>query len=218
MATDHIDSLLERYLALLDEYTRLRDRLSRLQSGVYHNIARANFSAERGLRYGQDQYDDRMQASRLLRIQVDGGGRDGVPSFGVADAAAATAAAETDEDEDKGEDDSGDKDGEEDVAGDAANGDEKKEEPSKPVNPLRWFGILAPMPLRNAQGLSVETIEQVVPRLVTVNAEMLNLEIEVRRARKKRAKTEQQKSKTEAAALETESTERQNTATPVEAS
>lgn len=219
MATDHIDSLLERYLALLDEYTRLRDRLSRLQSGIYHNIARANFSAERGLRYGRDHYDDRMQASRLLRIQVDGGGREGVPSFGVVDAAAAAAAAETDEHEDKGEDDSGDKDGKEKVKDDAVKDDEKKkEEPSKPVNPLRWFGILAPMPLRNAQGLSVETIEQVVPRLVTVNAEMLNLEIEVRRARKKRAKAEQQKSRTETAALETDATERQSTATPVEAS
>ena len=205
MDPDHIDSLLERYLALLDEYTRLRDRLSRLQSGVYHNIARANFSAERGLRYGRNQYDDRMQASRLLRIQVDGDEGEGVPSFGMVDAAAAVESDDGDDD-----DDSEDK-------GDPASDDEK-EKVAKPVNPLRWFGILAPMPLRNAQGLSVETIEQVVPRLVTVNAEMLDLEIEVRRARKKRAKVEQQKTKSEAAAPETGSFETQGTPTPVEAS
>lgn len=177
MDQEHIDSLLERYLTLLDEYSRLRDRLSRLQSDVYHNIARANFSAERGLRYGQDQYDERMQASRLLGIEDC----EGVPSFSIVDAA---------EDEDKSD---------------------EEEKGAKLVNPLRWFGLLAPMPLRNAQGLSVEAVEQVVPRLVSVNAEMLNLEIEVRRARKRRARTEQQKSKSGAAAAE-------GTATPEEAS
>jgi hypothetical protein len=196
MDQDHIDSLLERYLALLDEYTRLRDRLTRLQSGVYQGIARANFSAERGLRYGQDQYDGRMRALRVLDIRVDQGGS--VPSFVVVDAAT-TAQIVDDGDVDSGsEEEVGRKDG---------NGEQEKEKDevaTKPVDPLRWFGLLAPMSLRNAQGLSVEAVEQVIPRLVTVNAEMLNLEIEVRRARKKRSKAAQQqqqqkKTKAEAA-------------------
>ena len=62
----HIDALLEQYLQLLNEYTELRGQLSQLQSDVFHNIARANFAAERGLRYGQDHYDERMQALRAL--------------------------------------------------------------------------------------------------------------------------------------------------------
>ena len=62
----HIDALLERYLGLLDEYTQLRKSLSQIQSNVYQNIARANFAGERGMRYGQDHYDERMQAIRLL--------------------------------------------------------------------------------------------------------------------------------------------------------
>lgn len=44
------------------------EKLTLLQ--VYQQIARANFSADRGIRYGEDLYDARMQASRLCRITV----------------------------------------------------------------------------------------------------------------------------------------------------
>lgn len=203
----HIDSLLHRYLLLLDEYTTLRSRLSDLQTGVYQGIARANFSAERGLRYGRDQYDDRMQASRRVAIK-DEKKEDGVttPIFSVVDGSAekATAAAGHKEGEDTGEsakeDESDDNNKEASATGEGEEEKKQAEEPPAAAsatkqhvnNPLRWFGILAPMPLRNAQSLSVEAVEQVIPRLVTVNAEMLDLEIEVRRARKKRAKAGEQ--------------------------
>ncbi|KAI1485341.1 hypothetical protein F5X96DRAFT_349226 [Biscogniauxia mediterranea] len=67
----HIDALLERYLHLLHEYTSLREQLSALQAGMYQDIARANFAAERGLRFGRDHYDERMQASRRLSISLE---------------------------------------------------------------------------------------------------------------------------------------------------
>ncbi|KFH40742.1 hypothetical protein ACRE_085610 [Hapsidospora chrysogenum ATCC 11550] len=200
MDQDHIDSLLERYLALLDEYTRLRDRLSRLQSGVHQNIARANFSAERGLRYGQDQYDGRMRASRVLDIRVEQQQGTGVPSFGVVDATT-TARTPDDGDVDSGSEEEEEAEAEEGRKDDSGEEEKEKDESvTKPVDPLRWFGLLAPMPLRNAQGLSAEAVEQVIPRLVTVDAEMRNLEIEVRRARKKRSKAAQQQNKAGAAA------------------
>ncbi len=65
-----MNELLQRYLTLLDEYTSLRTELSRLQTGVYQDLARANFAAERGMRYGADYYDERMQALRTLRVDV----------------------------------------------------------------------------------------------------------------------------------------------------
>lgn len=65
---------------------------------------------------------------------------------------------------------------------------EKKKVMSK--DPLRWFGLLTPQPLRTAQASSVEAVSTVIPRLVTLNQEMSQLEIEVRRARKKRSKAE----------------------------
>ncbi|AEO69467.1 uncharacterized protein THITE_130489, partial [Thermothielavioides terrestris NRRL 8126] len=74
---ESIDSLLAHYLDLLDEYTRLRDALHTLQADMFQHLARANFSAERGVRYyGQDYYDERMQATRRVQIRLRGEGGD----------------------------------------------------------------------------------------------------------------------------------------------
>lgn len=213
MDQDHIDDLLERYLSLLDEYTRLRTRLSTVQSGVFHNIARANFTGERGLRYGSNQYDDRMQASRLLNIALrngnnevevgrDGGGEDeggrGLVEFTVAPKASdrTHGTTKTGNGSGENEDNAASVGGDENKSQTDADGirqprkEESKKTASKSGDPLRWFGLLTPMPLRDAQSQSIEAVEQVIPRIATVSAEMLHLEIEVRRARKKRSKAE----------------------------
>ncbi|KAF5661582.1 vacuolar ATPase assembly VMA22 [Fusarium heterosporum] len=180
MEQQHIDELLQRYLGLLDEYTQLRQSLSQLQSGVYQNIARANFSGERGMRYGPDHYDERMQATRILSIEQ---GEDKEPVISVIDASdgeqeevkEANSSAEESHDTSK-------------ISTEEVKPAEKKRKKNK--NPLHWFGLFAPMPLRTAQTQSVQAVEDIIPRLVSVNAEMLNVEIEVRRARKRRAKAE----------------------------
>lgn len=206
MDQEHIDTLLERYLTLLDEYTQLRDRLSRSQSDVFHSIARANFSGERSMRYGRDHYDERMQASRRLNICEgdEGEGRE----FEVVN----TAKEETKEDPEESVDEEQTNDDEPDAAEvkeeDTSDEKPKKAKEKKPVDPLRWFGLFAPMPLRNAQAQSIEAVESIIPRLVTVKAEMHNVEIEVGRARKKRAKAAEKKTKSEV----------QSAATAVEAS
>ena len=173
----HIDSLLQRYLLLLDEYTRLRTQLSTLQASVFRDIARANFSAERGLRYGQDQYDERMQALRTVRIGMK---EEGLPHFEVVDA-------EGDKEDEVTEGKATGEEGETDE-------DTKEEQPERKKviskDPLRWFGLLTPQSLRTAQASSIEAVSTVIPRLVTLNQEMSQLEIEVRRARKKRSKAE----------------------------
>ncbi|KAI1457231.1 hypothetical protein F4805DRAFT_198951 [Annulohypoxylon moriforme] len=187
MDADHIDKLLERYLHLLHEYTTLRDQLSSLQTGMYQNIARANFAAERGLRFGQDHYDERMQASRRVVIVKDNDDQESsVPIFTIAaepikELGKEVAAADNDDD-----------------ARGVVSGEEKDQDADASVaskkirrkDPLRWFGLLTPMALRQAQAQSIEAVEQVIPKLVSVNAEMAQVEIEVRRARKKRAKAE----------------------------
>ncbi|KAK1640495.1 hypothetical protein BDP81DRAFT_420176 [Colletotrichum phormii] len=209
METDHIDGLLERYLLLLDEYTALRERLSGTQAGMYQNIARANFSAERGVRYGPDYYDQRMRASRTLEVAVNDRG---VPRFEVVKAAddgdavtepkveaaedgvsAAAAAKSGDVDEAPGMESEGvtSSVGEETEKEAEKEKEKTKQNKKKKSNdPLRWFGILAPMSLRQAQTLSVQAVQDVIPRLVSVDAEMKDIEIEVRRARKRRAKAE----------------------------
>ncbi|KAI9167382.1 Coiled-coil domain-containing protein [Paramyrothecium foliicola] len=181
MSQAHIDELLVQYLALLDEYTKLRQELSKLQASVYQDIARANFSAERGLRYGQDHYDDRMQALRRLEITA---GEADVPAFVIAKVDSTGPAGPAEERSEPAKEGADEKpqEGEKDAAGET--------KAPKQRNPLHWFGLLAPMPLRNAQAHSIEAVERVIPRLASLSAEMLNLEIEVGRARKRRAKAE----------------------------
>ncbi len=170
-----VDALLEEYLGLLDEYTTLRTELATLQSNMYQHIARANFSAERGLRYGQDHYDDRMQA--LRRVQIAWGGS-GAASFSVSKDWNSSAPSTR---------------GQESPDAAAENDSESPETKDTALalkDPLQWFGILTPMPLRLAQSNAVEAVEQLVPRLASLSARMSEVEIQVRRARKKRARAE----------------------------
>ncbi|KAK1769147.1 hypothetical protein QBC33DRAFT_557201 [Phialemonium atrogriseum] len=196
-ADDTIDTLLERYLGLVDEYTRLRAALADLQAGVYQDIARANFAAERGVRYGRDFYDGRARSLRTLVIttaatttttttsttnQDDASSvcpADSFPRFEVVPVPAADA----DQDQDQVKDQEKDQD-------DSQADDPPSPAPTpKPTDPLHWFGLLAvPAPLRRAQARSVEAVEAVVPRLASVAAEMAAVEIQVRRARKRRAR------------------------------
>ncbi|KAI0148494.1 hypothetical protein GGR57DRAFT_242665 [Xylariaceae sp. FL1272] len=220
-----IDTLLERYLHLLHEYTTLRSELNSLQTGIYQSIARANFSAERGVWYGRDFYDERMQASRLVSTSLEppslpGDGEEGndsreqvmcsgesVPTFRVVKA---------EEVERGGQKESRDEhpDGSEDAIGGSSvpakerdtsiiDTDAKLEEKAVASDsdttllktatrkdPLRWFGLMAPTSLRQAQSHSIRAVGDVIPRLCSVNAEMSRVEIEVRRARKRRGKAE----------------------------
>ena len=186
---EEIDNLLQLYLLLLDEYTRLRDALNALQASIFQNLARANFSAERGIRYyGQDYYDDRAQAVRMLtvgRSSLSGsatfefaadGGSSPVRGQEDADASKDKIDVKMDQKEEKGK-------GKEEEA-------ESPRQGPSPKDPLRWFGILTPMPLREAQKQAVRAAEHLIPRLATVSAEMAAVELEVRRARKKRAKAD----------------------------
>jgi len=194
MADDTIDNLLERYLGLVDEYTKLRAALTDLQAGLYQDIARANFAAERGIRYGQDFYDDRMQSLRRLLITQESDADDdaGYAGFKV------VARVSTDSGEGQGPEshgtgtDPGDDQGDEKPEAEAAEAAQPAAAAStqKQRDPLRWFGLLAPMPLRQAQARAVQAVEQMIPRLASIDAEMAAVEIQVRRARKRRAKAE----------------------------
>lgn len=53
-----------------------------------------------------------------------------------------------------------------------------------PRDPIRWFGLLVPSPLRSAQSKFIEVIEGSVPQLVTLTKELRALEIEIGRLRK----------------------------------
>lgn len=52
------------------------------------------------------------------------------------------------------------------------------------TDPLLMFGILTPPILRQAQSSAIELVEEIIPRLASVDAEMREAEIGIRRARK----------------------------------
>ncbi|KAK3401072.1 hypothetical protein B0T20DRAFT_160291 [Sordaria brevicollis] len=236
-----IDLLLTRYLSLLDEYTTLRSSLSSLQVDMYQNLARANFAAERGVRYGKDYFDERMVAGRRVRVssrngeRVGGEGTEGemnkvedeeVMEWRVVkvDEDGNEVMTEKEEGEKNGwneagkEEDTQQRDGQEEEhdqdSQDAKESTDRQQQDSTPEkdddseapeetveekkarlkkirnDPLRWFGLLTPLPLRLAQTQAIQAVEDIIPRLVTVNAEMQQVEIEVRRARKRREKAE----------------------------
>ncbi len=64
----------------------------------------------------------------------------------------------------------------------------KSKEPLAKNDPIRMFGILTPPALRLTQQDALQIIEKMVPALLSVDMQMRDLEIKVRRARKFRAK------------------------------
>ncbi|EHK17099.1 uncharacterized protein TRIVIDRAFT_66059 [Trichoderma virens Gv29-8] len=196
MDQDHIDSLLASLLNLVHEYEALQLELSKLTSGVHLNLAKANFAGERGMRYDADHFNGAMRATRGIKITD---GEDGVPVFTYKKLDSPPD--EEDQEEDEKQEDS--PEGESAAAAAQENSeaspegkDEDKEEQdkkkTKKVNrdPLNRFGLLVPAPLREAKSLSIQMVEQIIPRIASIKARIADVEIEIRRAKKKRAKAE----------------------------
>lgn len=55
-------------------------------------------------------------------------------------------------------------------------------------DPLKWYGVLVPPALRSSQASFKSAVIEAMPALVNVNTEMKEVEIEIRRTRKKLGK------------------------------
>ncbi|KAK0510077.1 hypothetical protein JMJ35_007471 [Cladonia borealis] len=168
-----LDDLLVRYLHLLDQHQKLRQELNRLLSDGYLSLAQANFSNPNRIRYGQDYYDDRMQASTLVSSNLSH------PCFSVMKPGA------TDPTKVLVNDVVGDHEESKTTAGTSeAIVDEKCKASGLPCDPLNWFGILVPPGLRASQSNFQSAVIDIIPALASTTNEMKEVEIEVRRARK----------------------------------
>ncbi|RDL34463.1 uncharacterized protein BP5553_07591 [Venustampulla echinocandica] len=191
--SDEIDRLLEQYLQLLDQYTTLRSSLSKTQSTIYQSIARANFSAERGVRYGADFYDERIQATRVCRVTVPGHINSENPTGTRTSAAAYTVVSTACLEDDaasgmakKDDIDPNEKENARELDEEKDNGQAETKPRSR--DPIRIFGVFVPPALKLAQSEAVKMIENIIPKLVSVDAEMKEVEIKIGRARKHRLK------------------------------
>ncbi|KAE9367388.1 hypothetical protein N431DRAFT_486513 [Stipitochalara longipes BDJ] len=196
LLSEEIDHLFEHYLQLLHQYDTLRSSLSTVQASIQQNIARANFDAQRGVRYGQDCYDQRMQAVRRCCVTSS---PEGPAVFVVSTVGKDRSAASEGMHKENAESEKPgipayvdgmkeEVDAEETAEGDKPKEDAEEKRADKPKDPIRMFGILTPQALRLAQGGGIKMVEDIVPKLVSIDAEMKEVEIKIRRARKHRAK------------------------------
>ncbi|THY44475.1 hypothetical protein D6C97_08915 [Aureobasidium pullulans] len=68
---DQLDALWEKHLTLLDSYHQAQQQLARHFSSGFFDLAQATFKSTTRVRYGQEYYDDRMQATRRFEASTD---------------------------------------------------------------------------------------------------------------------------------------------------
>ena len=171
--TRTLDDLLERYLHLIENYQKLRRDLSMHLSNGFMSLAQANFSSPNRAHYGQDYYDQRMQASTLVSLSENN------PCFFIT-RKIVRAASPTIPDMAN-------------ISNSTSSGPETPEtrpksdslSTTKACNPINWFGILVPPALRSSQNSFSSAVVDIVPALASVSDQMRKTEIEVRRTRKK---------------------------------
>ena len=167
----HLDDVLEQYLTLLDRYQNLQQELSSNLSNGYLSLAQANFSNANRVRYGQDYYDDRMQATARYTL------RESSPCFQIHELQEPLANLERTE---LKEEQSSSQTSDEAEVPSAA-----EIRSSTPCDPLKWFGFHVPPALRATQASFRSVVLENVPALVSLSAEMKEIEIEIMRTRKK---------------------------------
>lgn len=176
--TDSLDVLLERYLHLLHEYQSMQQKMAKELSSGYFSLAQANFSNPNRIRYGQDFYDDRMQALTRFGINLEQKETSDEESYMQPKLdllATPTQQPIREKLEEKEAEEEGD-----------TGFNERNTDCGAPSSdPLKWFGILVPPALRKSQDSFRNAATEVVPSLANVVNEMKSLEIEIRRTRKK---------------------------------
>ncbi|KAL8906399.1 MAG: hypothetical protein Q9207_002060 [Kuettlingeria erythrocarpa] len=175
---DTLDGLLERYLNMLHRYQSLQERLAKDLASGHFSLARANFSNPNRIRYGQDFYDERMQASTRFNIsalaeELSVPSIVGQPREDTITVRTLTPTTKISKEKRL--------QNEENLL--YADDDSKAELPIS--ESLRWFGILVPPPLRASQSSFKSAVTETIPSMASISWDMGLLEIEIRRTRKK---------------------------------
>lgn len=160
---DQLDNLWETYLALLDDYAKAQDELRRHLSSGFFALAKAQSSAPLGRRYGQDWYDERMKAARL--VQVSAGSSDqskDSETSGIRNARLSMVAAGLQNDNQEPSAKLSEKEPAQQPSPPSTPEPEMSteqtddnltnhEQKTRAPDPLKWFGILVPSDLKKAQ-------------------------------------------------------------------
>jgi hypothetical protein len=130
-------------------------------------------------------YDGRMQAQRFLQIKT--GDTDGI-SFEVKKEGSSEEVSEKEKDNKTSA-----KEDENEKSNPSSTKDNERVKRGK--DPIRMFGYSIPSALKAAQVEAIKMVESSIPQICAVNAEMMEVEIKIRRARKQRVKAEEKELK-----------------------
>ncbi|THY88228.1 hypothetical protein D6C95_07129 [Aureobasidium pullulans] len=213
---DQLDALWEKHLTLLDSYHQAQQQLARHFSSGFFDLAQATFKSTTRVRYGQEYYDDRMQATRRFEASTDDNdlpclalkADDTSPSTDTSNEHS-TKSGEKSSEKEAGEkkteepeqqptppstpprdpdEEEPSKEQEEQDKSKTTSGQDKAQ--NKPCDPLHWYGILVPPALRASQKSFISAVES--PLIEAANsAQALRLvAVEIRKLRKDIKKAE----------------------------
>ncbi|THW86544.1 hypothetical protein D6D17_09069 [Aureobasidium pullulans] len=213
---DQLDALWQKHLTLLDSYHQAQQQLARHFSSGFFDLAQATFKSTTRVRYGQEYYDDRMQATRRFEASTND---NDVPCLALKADDTSPPTDTSNEHSTKSGEKSSDKEAKKKKTEEPEQQptppstpprDPDEEEPSKeqeeqdtsrttsdqdkaqkkPRDPLHWYGILDPPALRASQNSFISAVES--PLIEAANsAQALRLvAVEIRKLRKDIKKAE----------------------------
>lgn len=200
---DQLDALWEKHLTLLDSYHQAQQQIARHFSSGFFDLAQATFKSTTRVRYGQEYYDDRMQAITRFEASIDNNDISHL-SLRIKDTPAPSTKDSDKESAEKSRNfiKESDKQGQVDQSDQQEKKDnfEEQEHEDKPDNkekthnkvrdPLHWYGILVPPSLRASQKSFNSAIHDPVITAANSAQALRRVDMDIRKLRKDIKKAE----------------------------
>ncbi|KAG9570778.1 hypothetical protein KCU71_g1100, partial [Aureobasidium melanogenum] len=201
---DQLDALWEKHLILLDSYHQAQQQIARHFSSGFFHLAQATFKSTTRVRYGQEYYDDRMQATTRFDASVDD---QDLPRLGlkVNDTTSPSTKDSTNESSDEKEEDtptqqptppstppteSEELPEEQSHENKSEAADDKESKQKKVRDPIHWYGILVPPSLRSSQNSFKSAIQDPIVEAANSAQALRYVNMEIRKLRKDIKKAE----------------------------
>lgn len=199
---DQLDALWENHLTLLDSYHQAQQQIARHFSSGFFDLAQATFKSTTRVRYGQEYYDDRMQATTRFEASIDNKDVSHLalilndtpsPSTKGSDKESTDKSPDFDNDSNKqGQEDTSDEQEDRDKPEQQEQDkpDDKAKTHNKVRDPLHWYGILVPPSLRASQKSFISAIHDPVIDATNAAQALRRVDMDIRKLRKDIKKAE----------------------------
>ncbi|KAH0290498.1 hypothetical protein M436DRAFT_80677 [Aureobasidium namibiae CBS 147.97] len=200
---DQLDTLWEKHLTLLDSYHQAQQQIARHFSSGFFHLAQATFKSTTRVRYGQEYYDDRMQATTRFEPSIDTKdvshlalklNHTPCPSTKHSDKESTEMSPHSKEKHnqekqadklgEQGEEDKPEEQNQEDKP------DDKEKTHNKLRDPLHWYGILVPPSLRASQKSFSSAMHDPVINAANSAQALRRVDMDIRKLRKDIKKAE----------------------------